>query len=232
MEMCMVDNAMTQWHVFSSEYKLPLVGEEDGTKARILNEATVLFAQNGYEAVSVRMIAEGVGITPAALYNHFESKERLWDAVLTHAADIYKLYLHSIDKELKKCESFAAAIEVIFHEPVQMRNDYTTYAFALINAQQLWDEAAAKIFGSLFMEYSVEFFSGWFQHFIDLGWASDFDTTLAAEMIMSATFIAINLTLHHYAGRESSANPSDMLTRVQRRLLVFDIARPGVTAAV
>ena len=40
------------------------------TKENILKVALHLFAVNGYEAVSVSMIAEALGMTKGALYKH------------------------------------------------------------------------------------------------------------------------------------------------------------------
>jgi AcrR family transcriptional regulator len=45
------------------------------TRARIQEVALALFAERGYEKTSLREIAEGLGVTKAALYYHFRSKE-------------------------------------------------------------------------------------------------------------------------------------------------------------
>lgn len=45
-----------------------------GTRQRILDVALALFAERGYDATSMREIAERVGFTKAALYYHFDSK--------------------------------------------------------------------------------------------------------------------------------------------------------------
>ena len=50
------------------------------TKSNIFNTALKLFAGNGYENVSVRDIADKVGIKAASIYNHFESKEKILEA--------------------------------------------------------------------------------------------------------------------------------------------------------
>ena len=44
------------------------------TKERILESALKLFATDGYEAVSVSMIAGELGITKGALYRHYKNK--------------------------------------------------------------------------------------------------------------------------------------------------------------
>ncbi|MFI1988988.1 TetR/AcrR family transcriptional regulator [Actinoplanes sp. NPDC020271] len=47
------------------------------TKAEIRKVAIELFTERGYEATSLREIAERLGITKAALYYHYSSKENI-----------------------------------------------------------------------------------------------------------------------------------------------------------
>lgn len=55
--------------------------------ARILAEATCLFVARGYRGISMREIAEAVGISKAGLYYHFKDKEELFLAILTSHLD-------------------------------------------------------------------------------------------------------------------------------------------------
>jgi AcrR family transcriptional regulator len=48
-----------------------------GTRERILEVALDLFIEQGFEKTSLREIAERVGVTKAALYYHFESKDEI-----------------------------------------------------------------------------------------------------------------------------------------------------------
>lgn len=48
----------------------------------ILDEATRLFAERGYEGTSMADLAERVGLRKASLFHHFASKEVLYGAVL------------------------------------------------------------------------------------------------------------------------------------------------------
>lgn len=52
------------------------------SRERILDAAEALFARRGMSGVGVREIAQASGLTPASLYNHFPSKEALYEAVL------------------------------------------------------------------------------------------------------------------------------------------------------
>jgi AcrR family transcriptional regulator len=53
-------------------------------RAELIESATSVFARYGYEGGSLRQIAEGIGVTPAALFRYFDSKEELLIAVLEH----------------------------------------------------------------------------------------------------------------------------------------------------
>lgn len=52
------------------------------TKEKILETALELFSRRGYDGVSVRDIARAVGIRESSLYNHFESKRAVFDAIV------------------------------------------------------------------------------------------------------------------------------------------------------
>ena len=54
----------------------------EDTKQRILEKSLELFSTKGYDAVSVGEIAKAVGIKAPSLYNHFPSKQAIFDAIL------------------------------------------------------------------------------------------------------------------------------------------------------
>lgn len=51
-------------------------------RERILEQATPLFIQQGYQGLSMREIAAAVGVSKAGLYYHFKDKEALFLAIL------------------------------------------------------------------------------------------------------------------------------------------------------
>jgi AcrR family transcriptional regulator len=53
----------------------PAAAHSSDTRQRILDVALDLFTEQGYDGTSLRQIAEQLGVTKAALYYHFESKE-------------------------------------------------------------------------------------------------------------------------------------------------------------
>ena len=61
----------------------------ENTKDIILNEALNLFSEQGYEGVSMRDIAKAVGIQAPSLYNHFASKEDIFNSLMDAMTERY-----------------------------------------------------------------------------------------------------------------------------------------------
>jgi AcrR family transcriptional regulator len=68
----------------------PLPAAPPGTRTRALATALELFSRDGYDGVSMRQIAEELGVTKAALYHHFTSKEEI-------ARELVGSYLAAVD---------------------------------------------------------------------------------------------------------------------------------------
>lgn len=70
---------------------------QEDTRQKILDQALELFAARGYDAVSVGEIAEAVGIKAPSLYNHFPSKQAIFDALVASTAARYEADTGKID---------------------------------------------------------------------------------------------------------------------------------------
>ncbi len=57
---------------------------EETTKERIFSVAIDLFAQKGFDAVSLREIAEAAGIRKATLYYYFTSKDQMLENIFEY----------------------------------------------------------------------------------------------------------------------------------------------------
>jgi AcrR family transcriptional regulator len=67
----------------TSSFEAPAETRRDqDTRQRIREVALELFAEQGYDGTSLRQIAERLGITKAALYYHFKSKDEIVTSVL------------------------------------------------------------------------------------------------------------------------------------------------------
>lgn len=78
--------------------------DTEGTRSRILSVASDLFAQKGYEATRMNVVADAVGVNKATVYYHFDSKEELYGEVL-------KRPLEEIAENFKTSSGSASAAE-------------------------------------------------------------------------------------------------------------------------
>jgi AcrR family transcriptional regulator len=201
------------YRILGSEYQLPLDGDIMKTKEMILMRSTVLFAQKGFCSVPVKDIATEIGIKPASLYNHFESKEKLWEAVLEQTRRLYLLYFSQLDLELEKeCKSFESALEIMFLEPVKMENAFTCFAFSLVMSSQFGDEGCWNIYKETFIEYSLSFFEKWFNRCIDRGYVEPFDTRTVSIGILYHSLMGVNIAVQKLMGREFPYDHSEAMT--------------------
>lgn len=71
--------------------------QQTDTRQRILDKALELFSEKGYDAVGVAEIAKAVGIKAPSLYNHFASKQAIFDALVENTTTRYEKDTDAID---------------------------------------------------------------------------------------------------------------------------------------
>jgi AcrR family transcriptional regulator len=92
------------------------------SRDQILAHAQRLFMEQGFRGISMRQIAEQVGLTKAALYYHFRDKEELFVAIVER-------YLHRIAELMDRAaaqgdtcrEQLTAIVHAILTQPVEER---------------------------------------------------------------------------------------------------------------
>lgn len=57
---------------------------EKGTREKIFDAAVDLFAERGYDGVSIRDIAAAVGIKESSIYKHYKSKEEILEKIVRY----------------------------------------------------------------------------------------------------------------------------------------------------
>src|SRR5262245_8135991 len=62
--------------------------ERSDTRERIQAVALDLFTEQGYDKTSLREIAERLGVTQAALYYHFKSKEEIVQSLISERVTV------------------------------------------------------------------------------------------------------------------------------------------------
>jgi AcrR family transcriptional regulator len=213
------DNRFIKYEILGKNYELPYLSVKSNTKERILMVSTVLFAEKGYEAVSVRDIADAIGIKGGSIYNHFSSKEVLWDAVLEHAALLYDLYIQSLEEALTSAVSLEEVLEIFYTEPKRLINLFTCFAFSLLFTDQFRDERAGVLFSEKFMRFGIDFHKKWLDRCAAKGFAKPFDTEALATILINSVAVGLSVKVQEVMGRKTPFAPEAMFADQQKFLL-------------
>ena len=96
------------------------------TKERILETALELFAQSGYLGTSMSDIARQLGITKAALYKHYASKQEILDRIVERMNEMDNQRARAYDMPEAEPDGFADAY---LRVPVDKIRAYSTAQF-------------------------------------------------------------------------------------------------------
>jgi len=91
----------------------PVNANAEETRGRILDAASQLFAQHGYEGASVRQIASAAGVSLGMIRHYFGSKDGLYDACIASAYGIYDELGRHVRESLGTGEPLEALAEAV-----------------------------------------------------------------------------------------------------------------------
>ena len=105
-----------------------MISNEVSTKEKFVIEALRLFAEKGYEAVSVAEIAGAVGCSAPALYKHYKSKKQLLEAVIEASNKGFEAQMEAMhfdfDSNGKDREAF---IDMTEEDEIKRLQDMVSY---------------------------------------------------------------------------------------------------------
>ena len=98
----------------SSALRFREAGTHSAAQTRVINAALELFARHGVNGTSLQMIADAIGVTKAAVYHQFQTKEEIVVAAV-------EAELSSLESALNAAEADAqspAALEVLLTQVI------------------------------------------------------------------------------------------------------------------
>ena len=204
--------------ILGHQFQLPLLEGASETKECILISATILFAQRGYSAVSIRDIARVNGVKPSALYNHFASKAALLEAALDHLMKLYFLYVERLERAISQAGSFEEVVAILFYEPKRMSNHFGIYGFTLVYLGQLYNPQAAKAKHSM-LNHSINYVKEKFDDCVAKGWVKPFDTFWAGTFIINTIFTGWVNKVLEFEGLPIIYRTADMIASLELFIL-------------
>lgn len=158
-----------------------------GTKKKVFDSAIELFMLRGFNSVSIKEIADHVGVRQSSIYNHFSSKQQMLDT-------IYEFYCHHYRKDRKSVEEMDVIIEK--ESPLAiieaMHYDFgTDYAKRMSDITKIIfqriviDEHARQIVKSLMIDEGIQYVKEVFDRAVQSGRFAPFDTHALALFVNS-----------------------------------------------
>lgn len=193
------------------------------TKERIVEEAFTLFSERGFHAVSVRDIAAAVGIKDASIYNHFPSKQAIFDAIVFQAVERLKNFfvprgiLFEVGDDVSPyagpLDAVAAQVLASF-EPFFV-DAYLVRLRRFLVLSQFESEQAAAAYQLIFMERPMALQRSVFEHFMATGKFALGDATQMALEFHGPAFLLLHTGMDWV-----QAKP-----RLQEHFMNFTLAR-------
>ena len=156
------------------------------TKERIRTEALHLFAQYGYDAISVAQIAKAVGIQAPSLYKHYASKEDIFLAII---------------KEMeKRYAQHAAGMQINGSDAEEDGKLYTRITDAyessfrkMLNMERYHNQRLAELFQKQYFDDAIAYQTVIFQHLMKASILKPLDPQIMALQFYSPIFLLLQL---------------------------------------
>ena len=177
--------------------------KQEYTKQKILDKALELFSAKGYDSVSVGEIAKAVGIKAPSLYNHFPSKQAIFDAIMESTAAQYEADTDQINIHVQHA---AQAIPVFteltadaLFEKVRQIFEYSLHNESIsrfrrmMTIEQFRSPELAALYSGRYVERILHYHAGIFRALIASGEISAEDPDALAMMYVAPVVTLIGI---------------------------------------
>jgi len=155
---------------------------------RILEEATRLFVSHGYHGISMREIAEAVGVSKAGLYYHFKDKEDLFLAILAANLDAIQRIVQESRQERTTRKRIERMVRGLFAQTPEQR------AIIRLATQEIAHvgQAARATFGSIYQEKFIGQIEAMLSDGIARGELRELDARLGTWLLLGMLYPFFN----------------------------------------
>ena len=199
--------------------------KQEDTKQRILDKALELFSTQGYDSVSVGEIAKAVGIKAPSLYNHFPSKQAIFDAIMKSTAEQYEADTDQINIHVQNAAQdipvFTEITADALFEKVRQIFEYSLHNETIsrfrrmMTIEQFRSPELAALYSGRYVERVLDYHAGIFRALIAAGEiiAEDPDT-------LAMLYVSPVLTLIGICDRQPERE-SECLEKLQNHVQLF-----------
>lgn len=177
--------------------------KQENTKQKIIETALALFSDRGYDAVSVGEIAAAVGIKAPSLYNHFPSKQSIFDAIVETTALQYEKDTDRIDIHVQSAAADVPMLMTIGDEELfekvrqifdySLHNDNIRKFRKMMTIEQFRSPSLGELYTKRFSERLVDYHAEVFRSLIAAGVIRGGDTNALALMYVAPVITLIGV---------------------------------------
>ena len=174
------------------------------TKEKILMTALQLFARDGYEAVSVRTIAEELGMTKGALYRHYKNKRDIFDSIVERMIQIDAERAREHQMPEDKYDSMPNAYENATVENIQKytieqfkfwtEDDFASHFRKMLALEQYRNTEMAELYSQCIVAGPVEYMEDLFRGLMKKGVLKKGDPGMLAVEFYAPLFLMISMS--------------------------------------
>lgn len=177
--------------------------KNEDTKKMILKKALELFSESGYDAVSVGEIARAVGIKAPSLYNHFPSKQAIFDAIVEETSKEFEkntdeVAIH-VQNSARDVTVFSKITEDALVEKVHqifnisLHDENIALFRKMMTIEQFRSDELSKLYSERYVERIVAYHAGIFKSLIAAGELKKEDPYTLAMMYVAPIIMLIGV---------------------------------------
>ena len=171
------------------------------TKEQIIEESLTLFSQRGFDAVSVKEIANAVGIKAPSIYKHFKSKQDIFNAILDESNRRYALQTAALNMDGLDPQMDAGLFETITDEHMMemgealfnhfLHDEFTSKMRKLLTIEQFKNQELANLYVMQYMESPLQYQRMIFETLIKKGLMKNGTPEIMAMQFFSPIFLLL-----------------------------------------
>ena len=177
--------------------------KQEDTKQKILDKALELFSTQGYDSVSVGELAKAVGIKAPSLYNHFSSKQAIFDAIMESTAAQYEADTDQINIHVQNAAQDIPVFteitaDALFEKVRQLfayslHNETISRFRRMMTIEQFRSPELAALYSRRYVERVLDYHAGIFRALIAAGEITAEDPDTLAMMYVSPVLTLIGI---------------------------------------
>ena len=172
------------------------------TKEIILFESLKLFADKGYDGVTVRDIAAEVGIKQSSLYKHYKSKQEIFDTLVDtmqlrfrDASTSFQLPNGELEEMAKKYATGGNEIlkkisSEIFH--FYLQDPYASQFRKMLSIEKYKNKEIDRIYREVYIDTAISYQAALFDEMIKQGFMRQTNPEVMALQFFAPIFLLLN----------------------------------------